>query len=104
MKWANDLSPASVTGKQTLTGDRPITAIHRAVKEIQDLAVVSAEVTINGETLSATVRDNVLEISGEIEVGEDNEGVLELPETALQWQVLTWDGAKWIAGWVRVHS
>jgi len=110
MQWANQLSP--VTGKQILTEDRPITAIHRAIKEIQDSVVTAATVTINGTPMNAVVRDNGLEIDGEIAVGAadvdlspyalgGSKNPRELPTSAITNQVLTWNGSAWVAGAVR---
>lgn len=69
MKWANPLSPAQITGQQTLTDYAPVTKIHRAVQELQNDVVAAGRVTINGVDLDCSVRDNTLEISGEIPAG-----------------------------------
>lgn len=66
MKWSTPLDPGSITGKQTLTGDKPITHLLRAGKEIQELAVTAAEITINGTPLDCSVVGNTLRASGEI--------------------------------------
>lgn len=66
MKWIWPFSPSSITGKQTLTGDKPIERIHRGGKELQDAVVVSAEIEINGKSLDCEVKDNVLKVSGTI--------------------------------------
>lgn len=66
MKWANPITPTSITGQQTLTEAKPITAIHRAVKELQESVVAGAEISINGSLLSAVVRDNKLIVDGTV--------------------------------------
>jgi hypothetical protein len=110
VKWANPIVSASVTGKQTLTGDRPITALHRAIEELQGVVVVAASATINGTPFSASVRNNTLEIAGEIpaasvDLSEYELGgslnPFELPQTATLNHVLTWNGTAWVAGPVR---
>lgn len=68
MKWPTPINPAEITGKQTLTGDKPITKLSRAVKDLQDLAVVGATVTINGKDMPCRVADNKLVVDGNINV------------------------------------
>lgn len=67
MKWPTPLNPGSITGQQTLTGDRPITMIHRAIKEIQDYAITEAEITIGGKPLTCKVVGNKLTAFGDSE-------------------------------------
>lgn len=74
MNWAHPLSAAEITGKQTLTGEKPITRIFRAVGEIQDLAVTAAKVDIEGITIEARVVGNTLEINGSLIENELPEG------------------------------
>lgn len=97
MKWANPVNPQSVTGKQTLSGDKPITQILKAIKEIQDLAVTGGNVMINGSPLSVSIVDNKIFISGTISAISD----YELPKGDVENHVLCWNGSEWEAGPVR---
>lgn len=69
MKWANPISPTSITGQQTLTGDAPITNIHRAIQELQDAVVAKASVDVGGQPAPCFVRDNTLFVSLEAAAG-----------------------------------
>lgn len=66
MKWTYPLTPSTITGRQTLTEARPIAAIHRAIKELQDFVVAGGEIEINGVFLDCQVVGNVLRASGSI--------------------------------------
>ena len=66
MNWTYPLTPSTITGRQLLTEAKPITAIYRAVKELQDSVVAGGEIEINGVFLDCSVVGNVLRASGSI--------------------------------------
>lgn len=77
MRWKHPLNPSTITGKQTLTGDKPVTKIHSAVQELQELVVAAAKVMINNNALHAVVRDNTLEIYWNLEAVGDGVTLME---------------------------
>lgn len=104
MTWANKYK---LIGKPIITGDKPGHQIEKVLAEIQEKAITKIEGSSNPEVdgsgerhvvnIKVTGAANKPTISGEVFL---NPGDV-LPAGSEQYQVLSWDGVKWIADFVR---
>lgn len=94
--WKYPLSPAQITGRQILTGDRPITKIHSAVQELQEKTIIRATCTVNGQSATCTVVDNQLNI-----IIDMNDLDLDIPDGNAVNEGLWWNGSAWVPGPMR---
>ena len=104
MGWANKYR---MVGQPIITKDKPGAALEKVLDEIQDKAITKIEgssdsegygtgerhvvnIKVTGSANTATIRGEVFLTPGDV-----------LPKGSEQYQVLSWDGSKWIADFVR---
>lgn len=104
MTWANKYR---IVGQPIITKDKPGALIEKVLAEIQDKAITKIEgssdhdgdgsgelhvvnIKVTGGLNTATIRGEVYLKPGDV-----------LPKGSEQYQVLSWDGSKWIADFVR---
>jgi hypothetical protein len=102
MTWANKYK---LIGKPIITGDKPGHQIEKVLAEIQKKAVTLIEAQNNTASDGAAQVDiklarsgNKVTMSATVDMPDPGD---VLPDGTELYQVLAWDGAKWIADFVR---
>lgn len=102
MSWAHRYK---LVGKPVITKDKPGEQIAKVLAEIQEKAITCIEAQNNpasGGTAAVNIKistsKNKVTISATVDNFEPGD---VLPKGTEQYQVLAWDGEKWVADFVR---
>ncbi len=102
MSWAHKYR---LIGKPIITGDKPGHQIEKVLAEIQEKAITLIEAqnhTASGGAAQVNIKlarsKNKITISATVDNFEPGD---VLPNGTEQYQVLAWDGEKWVADFVR---
>jgi len=104
MGWAHRFK---MVGNPTITKDKPGASLEKVIAEIQDKAITRIEGSSDNEStgsgerhiVNIKVREgkNIATLHGEVFLTPGD----VLPKGSEQYQVLSWDGSKWVADFVR---
>ena len=99
MSWSHRYK---LVGKPIITVDKPGHQIEKVLAEIQEKAITHIEAQNSGGTPAVNIKistsKNKVTISATVDNFEPGD---VLPYGAEQYQVLAWDGEKWVADFVR---
>lgn len=101
MSWTNKFR---VIGKPIITEEKPGGQLEKVLAEIQNKAItkIEADNSASGSgNTESSVRITIQRTGNSVTIKAEADTGDILPDGTSQYQVLAWDGAKWIADFIR---